>query len=65
MTVQDYQDLIDKGWRRSGTWIYRPYNELACCPSYTVSFKYSLFEFYILNFSFRFFQVQMIDMKDR
>ncbi|GAB0093709.1 Arginyl-tRNA--protein transferase 1 [Sergentomyia squamirostris] len=36
MSVQDYQDLIDRGWRRSGTFCYKPTNSTTCCPSYTI-----------------------------
>ncbi|XP_005097396.1 arginyl-tRNA--protein transferase 1 isoform X1 [Aplysia californica] len=36
MTVQDYQDLIDRGWRRSGKYCYKPTMKLTCCPQYTI-----------------------------
>ncbi|XP_062927985.1 arginyl-tRNA--protein transferase 1 isoform X2 [Mobula hypostoma] len=36
MTVQDYQDLIDRGWRRSGMYIYKPVMNRTCCPQYTI-----------------------------
>ncbi|CAD5117517.1 DgyrCDS6284 [Dimorphilus gyrociliatus] len=36
MSVQDYQDLIDRGWRRSGTYCYKPILDKQCCPSYTI-----------------------------
>ncbi|XP_030627351.1 arginyl-tRNA--protein transferase 1 isoform X2 [Chanos chanos] len=36
MTVQDYQDLIDRGWRRSGKYIYKPTMNKTCCPQYTI-----------------------------
>ncbi|KAM9365429.1 arginyl-tRNA--protein transferase 1 isoform 1-T1 [Pholidichthys leucotaenia] len=36
MTVQDYQDLIDRGWRRSGKYVYKPIMKRACCPQYTI-----------------------------
>ncbi|KAK0079901.1 hypothetical protein PV325_000648, partial [Microctonus aethiopoides] len=36
LTVQDYQSLIDRGWRRSGSYCYKPVNEEACCPMYTI-----------------------------
>lgn len=35
LTVQDYQDLLDRGWRRSGTWLYYPLYEKTCCVCYT------------------------------
>ncbi|XP_042289556.1 arginyl-tRNA--protein transferase 1 isoform X1 [Thunnus albacares] len=36
MTVQDYQDLIDRGWRRSGKYVYKPIMNKTCCPQYTI-----------------------------
>ncbi|XP_060521349.1 arginyl-tRNA--protein transferase 1 isoform X2 [Cylas formicarius] len=36
MTVEDYQDLIDRGWRRSGKYCYKPSMDKTCCPQYTI-----------------------------
>ncbi|XP_032889696.1 arginyl-tRNA--protein transferase 1 isoform X5 [Amblyraja radiata] len=36
MTVQDYQDLIDRGWRRSGMYVYKPAMNRTCCPQYAI-----------------------------
>nr|XP_033797951.1 arginyl-tRNA--protein transferase 1 isoform X1 [Geotrypetes seraphini] len=36
MTTQDYQDLIDRGWRRSGKYVYKPLMNQTCCPQYTI-----------------------------
>jgi hypothetical protein len=36
MTARDYQDMIDRGWRRSGSYLYRMTNEQTCCPAYTI-----------------------------
>nr|XP_021199343.2 arginyl-tRNA--protein transferase 1 [Helicoverpa armigera] len=36
MTVSDYQDLIDRGWRRSGKYCYKPTMDVTCCPMYTI-----------------------------
>ncbi|XP_029650750.1 arginyl-tRNA--protein transferase 1 isoform X2 [Octopus sinensis] len=36
LTVQDYQDLINRGWRRSGKYCYKPTMNQTCCPSYAV-----------------------------
>lgn len=36
LTNQDYQDLIDRGWRRSGQYCYKPKNDETCCPCYTI-----------------------------
>jgi len=32
LTVDMYQTLINRGWRRSGTLLYRPHNWNICCP---------------------------------
>ncbi|MQL77778.1 hypothetical protein Taro_010199 [Colocasia esculenta] len=39
ITVDDYQDLLDRGWRRSGSHMYKPEMERTCCPSYTIRLK--------------------------
>lgn len=31
-----YQEMIDRGWRRSGTYLYAPDLERSCCPQYTI-----------------------------
>ncbi|XP_067908951.1 arginyl-tRNA--protein transferase 1 isoform X4 [Heterodontus francisci] len=36
MTVQDYQNLIDRGWRRSGMYVYKPTMDRTCCPQYAI-----------------------------
>jgi len=36
LTVRDYQDLLDRGWRRSGRYVYKPCMEITCCPLYTI-----------------------------
>ncbi|RHZ50559.1 hypothetical protein Glove_495g22 [Diversispora epigaea] len=36
LLCQDYQALIDRGWRRSGTYIYKPFLHDSCCPQYTI-----------------------------
>ncbi|XP_036147592.1 arginyl-tRNA--protein transferase 1 isoform X2 [Monomorium pharaonis] len=36
LTVQDYQSLIDRGWRRSGCYCYKPTMNQTCCPQYTI-----------------------------
>lgn len=38
LTVEAYQELLDRGWRRSGRWLYRPQQGklgCECCP-YTI-----------------------------
>ncbi|KAI1769626.1 arginine-tRNA-protein transferase [Hypoxylon sp. FL1150] len=36
MSPASYQALIDRGWRRSGSLLYRPNQKDACCPHYTI-----------------------------
>ncbi|XVE69400.1 hypothetical protein DITRI_Ditri09bG0149400 [Diplodiscus trichospermus] len=36
-------DLLDRGWRRSGCFLYKPEMERTCCPSYTIHLKASDF----------------------
>ena len=36
LTPQDYQELIDRGWRRSGKYAYKPLMNKTCCPQYTI-----------------------------
>ena len=33
---QDYQDLIERGWRRSGKYLYKPIMNRTCCPPYAI-----------------------------
>lgn len=28
--------LLDRGWRRSGKWLYQPQNAVTCCPQHTI-----------------------------
>ncbi|XP_023162216.1 arginyl-tRNA--protein transferase 1 isoform X1 [Drosophila hydei] len=36
LACEDYQDLIDRGWRRCGNYCYKPQNDKTCCPCYTI-----------------------------
>jgi len=36
LTVDDYQALLDRGWRRSGKYTYKPSMPVTCCPLYTI-----------------------------
>ncbi|XP_065837687.1 arginyl-tRNA--protein transferase 1-like isoform X3 [Oscarella lobularis] len=36
MTCQDYKNLIDRGWRRSGKYVYKPIMKRSCCPPYAI-----------------------------
>ena len=41
---QDYQDLIDRGWRRSGKYMYKPVMNRTCCPLYAIRCEALRFE---------------------
>jgi arginine-tRNA-protein transferase len=34
--AKGYQSLIDRGWRRSGKYCYKPLVQDSCCPAYTI-----------------------------
>lgn len=36
LTVQNLQDLTDRGWRRSGKYCYKPTMDKMCCPLYII-----------------------------
>lgn len=36
MTVEDYEALMLRGWRRCGTYFYKPSMHKTCCPCYTI-----------------------------
>lgn len=36
LSCEDYQELIDRGWRRCGYYCYKPRNDISCCPCYTI-----------------------------
>ncbi|EFX78786.1 hypothetical protein DAPPUDRAFT_188369 [Daphnia pulex] len=36
MNIQDYENLINCGWRRSGHYCYKPMMKDTCCPQYTI-----------------------------
>ena len=38
-----YNALIDRGWRRSGMYMYKPSMEKTCCPQYTIKCNAMLF----------------------
>lgn len=35
--------MIDRGWRRSGTYLYRSNLKATCCPAYTIRLDSSQF----------------------
>eukprot|EP00887_Chlorella_sp_A99_P004730 scaffold4.g4730.t1 len=36
LSVECYQELLDRGWRRSGCWVYRPLHAQTCCQLITI-----------------------------
>merc|ERR1719375_366850 len=44
LSVYDYQDFLDRGWRRSGHWLYKPMVEKTCCPPYTIRLEAGRFK---------------------
>eukprot|EP00842_Homolaphlyctis_polyrhiza_P005180 jgi/Hompol1/5663/HPOL_002051-RA len=36
LTAATYQSLLDRGWRRSGQYLYKPDLATTCCPQYTI-----------------------------
>ncbi|KAF9143659.1 Arginyl-tRNA--protein transferase 1 [Mortierella sp. GBA39] len=44
LTCQDYQNLIDHGWRRYGLYIYKPNLRDSCCRQYTIRLNASEFK---------------------
>jgi arginyl-tRNA---protein transferase len=36
LTVEQYETMMLRGWRRSGTYLYKPTNHVTCCPAYTI-----------------------------
>jgi len=36
LSLQDYQDLMDRGWRRCGTYYYKPDVPNGCCKLFTI-----------------------------
>lgn len=44
MRNDHYQELMDRGWRRSGTTYYKPDLPRSCCPHYTIRLKASEYQ---------------------
>ncbi|TIA99429.1 hypothetical protein E3P92_02406 [Wallemia ichthyophaga] len=44
MACEDYRQLIDSGWRRSGGYIYNPDRTRTCCPQYTIKLDAAAFK---------------------
>lgn len=43
LLLEDYQQLLDRGWRRSGSYVYKPVLEATCCPLYTIRCPAAMF----------------------
>lgn len=43
LRVDQYQQLVDRGWRRSGCSLYKPNMQHTCCPQYTIRLDVSKF----------------------
>lgn len=44
LSVDAYQTLLDRGWRRSGKWLYRPNLRHTCCQLQTIRLEVARFE---------------------
>ena len=47
LSCEAYQDLLDRGWRRSGLWLYRPLpdKQAVCkCHPYTIRLDTAAFQ---------------------
>ena len=44
ITPQDYQQLLDYGWRRSGELLYLPQNWESCCPCHPIRLDVNKFQ---------------------
>ncbi|GAA6002619.1 hypothetical protein JCM10207_007596 [Rhodosporidiobolus poonsookiae] len=44
LSAETYKALIDRGWRRSGCYLYKPDNGRTCCPQYTISLDAAAFQ---------------------
>lgn len=43
MSLKEYEDQIKDGWRRSGTYMYKPDLLRSCCRQYTIRTNYDMF----------------------
>ncbi|KAK9838404.1 hypothetical protein WJX84_003441 [Apatococcus fuscideae] len=43
LTVDAYEGLLERGWRRSGCWLYRPLQHQSCCKTQTIRLAASEF----------------------
>jgi len=43
LSVESYQALLDRGWRRSGKWLYKPVLSETCCQLQTIRLEVGAF----------------------
>ena len=43
MSVNEYETMMHYGWRRSGTYFYKPNMRSTCCPTYTIRLNVTKF----------------------
>ena len=43
LAAEDYLRMMMIGWRRSGTYLYKPAMHVTCCPQYTIRLEVSRF----------------------
>lgn len=43
LSCRVYQGMIDRGWRRSGQYCYKPNLQASCCPQYTIKLDATAF----------------------
>lgn len=44
MTCQNYQELVDRGFQRSGNFVYKPVMKQTCCPQYVIRMDVTKFK---------------------
>ncbi|KIK65374.1 hypothetical protein GYMLUDRAFT_158892 [Collybiopsis luxurians FD-317 M1] len=44
LSSEVYQMMINRGWRRSGKWCYKPHLRSTCCPPYTIKLDATSFK---------------------
>ncbi|KAJ1507340.1 Arginyl-tRNA--protein transferase 1 [Coelomomyces lativittatus] len=44
LSVEVYEEMINRGWRRSGRILYKPHLEKTCCPQYPIRLSPSEFK---------------------
>jgi arginine-tRNA-protein transferase len=42
--AEEYEQLMLRGWRRSGTYFYKPLNHTTCCPIYSIRLRANSFQ---------------------